>query len=52
MFHWESPSDVVANELDCNMIESEFELQSCNYFHRQINIFGKGSYGLNSTTVV
>ena len=51
---------IMANVLDCDIVVSEFELQSHYYRHYQANIFGKGtnflitppSYGLNSCTIV
>ena len=37
-----NPFSVVANKQDCDIIVSEFELQSFYYVHSQINTFGKG----------
>ena len=37
----ECPRDVVANVLDCDTIESEFELQSNYYVHFRTNSLGK-----------
>ena len=55
-------SGVMANMLDYNIEESEFEFQSCYCVHFRTNILGKGkespiplspiSYGLSSTTTV
>ena len=49
----------MANVLDCNIVVSEFEPQSCYYVHFGTNTLGKGinsliptSYGLNSATTV
>ena len=36
-----NPRSVVASILDCDIIVSEFELQSCNYFHFRIWTLGK-----------
>ena len=54
-----SPREVVANVLNCDIIESEFELHSHNCIHFRANALGKvkNSYippssGLNSTTAV
>ena len=45
--------------LDCRVVVSEFELQSCDYVSFLTNTLGKGyeppyppSYGLNSVTAV
>ena len=45
--------------LDCNIIVSEFEMQSCYYIHFLTNILGKGmrplislSYELNSNIAI
>ena len=50
---------VVANVLDCDIVKSEFELQSRYYVHFLTNTLGKGMnptycscYGLNSTITV
>ena len=37
-----SPYGIVANELDCNIVVSEFVLQSRYYIHFQTNTLGKG----------
>ena len=37
-----SPSCVVANVLDCDIVVSEFELQSRYYVHFQTNTLSKG----------
>ena len=37
-----SPRGALANALDCDIVVSEFELQSCYYVHFQINTLGKG----------
>ena len=29
--------------MDCNIIVSKFELESCNYVHFWTNIFGRGT---------
>ena len=50
----------MANVLGCDLVVSEFELQSHYYIHFQTNAQGKGmnflilpaNYGLNSTTIV
>ena len=34
---WGSPRSVVANMLDSDIIESEFELQACYYVHFRTN---------------
>ena len=54
-----SPFSVVANELDCLIVVSEFELKTRYHVHFQTNTLGKGmnlliftSYDLNSTTTV
>ena len=55
-----NPCDLVANVLDCDIVISEFELQSCNNVHFWTNTLGKGmnsppyypSNGLNSITTV
>ena len=36
------PHNVVANMLDCDIVVSEFKLQSCYYIHFQTNTLGKG----------
>ena len=58
-FLWVNPCDIVANVLECDLIVSEFELQSRYYIHFQTNTLGKHiyplihpSYGLNSTTTI
>ena len=38
----ESPCDVVANVVDCDLVVSEFELQSRYYVNFRTNTFGKG----------
>ena len=50
---------VRANVLNCEIVVSEFEIQSCYHIHIQTNTLGKGmspfipfSYGLNCTTTV
>ena len=50
---------VVANVLDCSMVVSEFELQSCYYVHFRTNTLGEKyetlyplRYGFNSITAV
>ena len=40
-FSMRSLLDEVANVLICDKVVSEFELQSRNYFHFQINTYGK-----------
>ena len=54
-----SPRVIVANVVDCDIVVSVFELQSCYYVHFWCNTLGKGrnsltlpSYGLNSTTTM
>ena len=55
-----SPCGVLANVLDCDIIVSEIELQSCYYIRFQTNTVGKSmnpfippsNYGLNNTTIV
>ncbi len=37
-----STRDVVANLLDCDIVVSEFKLQSCYYIHFRTNTLGKG----------
>ena len=37
-----SPPDVVDNLLDCDIVVSEFDLQSFYYAQFQTNTFGKG----------
>ena len=56
---WESLCDIVAYVLDCDIIVSEFELQSCYYIHFWTNTFGKRHerfypfiYELNNTAIV
>ena len=50
----DNPCDVVANELNCNILGSEFEIQSRCYVQFQTNTHGKSknhfpsSFGLNS----
>ena len=34
--------DVIAKVLDCVIVVSEFELQSCYYDHFRVNTFKKG----------
>ena len=53
------PRNIVANELHCDIVVSEFKLQSRYYVHFRNNTLGKGmdplnatSYGLNSTLAV
>ena len=55
----ECPCGVMVKVMDCRIVVSKFELQSCYYIHFQTNTLGKGmnppyppSYGLNSTTSV
>ena len=56
---WRISRGVVANEEDCNVVESKFYLHLSNYIHFRIYILWKGmnslifaSYGLNSTNTV
>ena len=39
-----SPRDVVVNVLDCNIVVSEFEFQSCYYVDFPTNTLGKDMY--------
>ena len=50
----ESPPRVVANVLDCDIVVSEFELQSCYYVHfwESYEPLIPTNYGLNITTTV
>ena len=54
-----SPRCVVANLLDCDILESEFELKSLYYVNSQTNILGKDinplirpNYEVNSKPIV
>ena len=38
------PRGVVANVLQCDIVVSEYELQSRYYVHFYANIFGKGMF--------
>ena len=56
---WRCPCGVMVKAMDCRIVVSEFEIQSCYYVHFQTNTLGKGmdppylpSYGLTSTTTV
>ena len=56
---WWNPRSVVAHILDCDIVMSEFELQSRYFVHFWTNTLGKrmnllisSSYELNSTTTV
>ena len=42
-----SPYVVVANVLDCDIIVSEFEIQSCYYVYFWMNKLRKGTYSLS-----
>ena len=53
-----NPCGVVANMMDCNIVELKFKLQSCYYVQCQTT-FGKGMkpsyppiYGVNGATTV
>ena len=53
------PHGVMVKALDCGIVVSEFELQSCYYVHSRANTLAKGinpsyppSDRLNSTTTV
>ena len=46
-----SPHGVVINMQDCNIIESEFELQLNFYVHFQTNTLGKGMNPLIPATI-
>ena len=48
----ESPRDVAANVLYCNIVVSDFELQSSYYVHFWINTFRKGIYLLIRSTMI
>ena len=55
----ESPHGVVVNRLDCNIIGSEFKLQSCDYIHFRTNTLWEKyklvyllSYGLNMVSLL
>ena len=61
MYRWVSPRDIVANMLDCDIVVSQFELQSSYYVHFRTNTLEKGmkplthyetSNRLNSITAV
>ena len=41
-YSWVSLHGIVINELECNIVISEFKLQSCYYIHFQINILWRG----------
>ena len=53
------PHGIMVKAMDCGIVVSEFELQSCYYTHFRTNTLGKRyeppyppSCGLNSTTTV
>ena len=53
------PPGVMVKVMDCEIVVSEFVLQSCYYVHFRANNLGKryeppypSNYGLNSTTTV
>ena len=41
-FTWGCPRGVMVKAMDCEIVESEFVLQSCYYIHFQANTLGKG----------
>ena len=52
IFSRRCPHGVVVNMMDCNIILSEFELQSQDYVHFQTNSFGKGMNLVIPTSMV
>ena len=58
MAKWGSLHGVVANVMDCDIVVSDFDLQSCCYVHFRTNTLGKGmnslipNYGLNNTITI
>ena len=56
--YWGCPRGVIVKAMDCEIVESEFVLQSCYNVHFRANTIEKyeppypPSYGLNSTTTV
>ena len=42
---------VVVNVLNCDIVVSHSELQSCYYVHFQINTFGKGISPISSSYI-